>query len=215
MCLLLICLTFLMIIFDISILIVYYKYMLEREEKKRIEKENRKQEIKEKAWKNQLNKMIKQIIKKFSRKIEIIRQKQLSILIEKRHERERKRKEKERKEKIRKKKKMRERIKYKQLKREISKKYNEIKNGLPKPFYLDEFKLAKLKESNNDKCSICLENFKDKSQCLYLPCLHLFHSFCIMHWLLKHEKCPECNTNYKNESACFPDNNSINLPFNN
>jgi len=205
-----------MIIFDISILIEYYKYMLEREEKKKIEKEKRKQEIKEKAWKNQLNKMVKQIIKKFSMKIEKIRQKQLSILKKNRHkrERERKRREKEREEKIRKERKIRERIKHKKLKKEIIKKYNEIKNELPEPFNLDEFKLKKLKESNNGKCSICLRNFKDKSQCLYLPCMHLFHLFCIMHWLLKHEKCPECNTNYKNESVYFPDNNNIDFPFN-
>ena len=205
MCFFVICSIFFMIICGIFNLIEYYKYILERDEKKRIEKEKRKQEIKEKEWKNILNNMIKQIIKKFSMKIEIIRQKQLSILIEKRHEREkereRKRREKEREEKKRKERKIRERIKYKKLKREIIKKYNEIKDGLPEPFYLDEFKLTKLKESNNDKCSICLENLKNKSQCLYLPCIHLFHSFCIMHWLLKHERCPECNINYKNESG--------------
>ena len=110
--------------------------------------------------------------------------------------------------------KKRERIKYKKLKREINNKYNEIKNDLPKPFYLDEFKLTKLKQTNNDKCSICLENFKNKGQCLYLPCMHLFHSFCIMHWFLKHEKCPECNTSYNKESVAQGDNNNINLPFN-
>ena len=198
MCFFVICSIFFMIICSIFNFIEYYKYILEIEEKNRIEKEKRKQEIKEKKWKNILNNMIKQIIKKFSMKIEMIRQKQLSILIEKRHERERKRREKEREEKKRKERKIRKRIKYIKLKREIIKKYNEIKDSLPEPFYLDEFKLTKLKESNNDKCSICLENFKDKSHCLYLPCIHLFHSFCIMHWLLKHEKCPECNINYKN-----------------
>ena len=213
MCFIEVCSILITIICGILNLIEYYKSTLERDEKKRIEKEKRKQEIKEKQWKNQLNNMIKQIIKKFSMKIEIIRQKQLSILIEKRHEREKERerkrrekereekKRKEREEKKRKERKIRERIKYKKLKREIIKKYNEIKDGLPEPFYLDEFKLTKLKESNNDKCSICLETLKNKSQCLYLPCIHLFHSFCIMHWLLKHERCPECNINYKNESG--------------
>ena len=107
-----------------------------------------------------------------------------------------------------------ERIQNKKLKKEVNSKYNEIKYNLPEPFYLDEFKLTKLKNSNKDKCSICLENFKDKVQCLYLPCMHLFHSICIMHWLLEHETCPECNLNYK-KGGNSTSNNDINLETNN
>jgi len=106
-----------------------------------------------------------------------------------------------------------ERIQNEKLKKEVNNKYDEIKNYLPDPFYLDEYKLIKLKNSNKDRCSICLENFIDKVQCLYLPCMHLFHSICIMHWLLEHEKCPECNLNYKGEPN-YTSNNNINLLFN-
>jgi len=130
-----------------------------------------------------------------------------------REERERKRKEmlKISLEKLREEE---ERIQNKKLKKEVNSKYNEIKYNLPEPFYLDEFKLTKLKNSNKDKCSICLENFKDKVQCLYLPCMHLFHSICIMHWLLEHETCPECNLNYK-KGGNSTSNNDINLETNN
>ena len=81
--------------------------------------------------------------------------------------------------------------------RDINDKYDYIKNDLPVPFYLDENKLEKLKNSNNNKCLICLEEFKIKEQVLYLPCLHLFHSRCIVRWLLDKTTCPICATNYK------------------
>jgi len=93
----------------------------------------------------------------------------------------------------------------------VNNKYNEIIKYLSEPFYLDEFKLDKLKKSNKDKCFICLANFKEKMQCLYLPCRHLFHSICIMDWLLEHKKCPECNLAYRSQ----PINNSFNFTSNN
>ena len=55
-------------------------------------------ERKEEEWKKQLDNMIKQIIKKYDMELEIKRQNQISILIEKRYERyKRERMEKERK----------------------------------------------------------------------------------------------------------------------
>ena len=93
------------------------------------------------------------------------------------------------------------------LKEKVNIKYNKIKEDLPYPFHLDDFKLQKLKNCKNDKCSICLENFVIGNQCLYMPCLHLFHSMCIMHWLLDNDNCPECKLNYKNEEN--DDNNLI------
>ena len=83
-------------------------------------------------------------------------------------------------------------MKEKILNDKVNKKYDKIKNDLPVPFFLDEIKLTKLKNSKHEKCSICLENFEIGKQCLYLPCMHLFHSICIMHWLLDNNNCPEC-----------------------
>ena len=97
--------------------------------------------------------------------------------------------------------------------RRINEKYNEIKNDLPDLFNLDNNKLEKLKKSNNKECIICLENFKINNQCLYLNCLHLFHSTCIVNWLLEHNNCPICKENYKINSTkleIFLENNANN-----
>ena len=54
-----------------------------------------------------------------------------------------------------------------------------------------------LKNSENQQCIICLEDYKIGSQCLYLNCFHLFHSCCIVNWLLKNNSCPICKEDYK------------------
>ena len=109
---------------------------------------------------------------------------------------ERERKERERLKKERKEKEKNEREERRIL-REINDKYRCIKNDLPVPFYIDEIKLEKLINSNNEKCLICLEIFIKGNQVMYLPCSHLFHSVCILRWLLKHSKCPICQTDYR------------------
>ena len=70
---------------------------------------------------------------------------------------------------------------------------------MPVPFSIDKNQLDKLINSNNEKCLICLEDFIENNQVLYLPCSHLFHSVCILRWLLDNNKCPICQTDYKNE----------------
>ena len=104
-------------------------------------------------------------------------------------------KEKEEKERIKKEKKEKE--EKEKLLKELNDKYNSIKDDLPIPFKLDKTKFEKLSKSNNDKCMICLEVYKIGIQVLYLPCSHLFHSICIMKWLLKDCKCPICKKDYR------------------
>ena len=43
-----------------------------------------------------------------------------------------------------------------------------------------------------NNCSICLEQFLEKDNIIYLPCLHLFHSYCIFKWLERKKYCPIC-----------------------
>ena len=83
--------------------------------------------------------------------------------------------------------------------KKVNEKYNNIKDDLPVPFSIDKNQLDKLINSNNEKCLICLEDFIENNQVLYLPCSHLFHSVCILRWLLDNNKCPICQTDYKNE----------------
>jgi len=106
--------------------------------------------------------------------------------IRKREEKEKKEKEKREKER-------------KLILKKVNEKYNNIKDDLPVPFSIDKNQLDKLINSNNEKCLICLEDFIENNQVLYLPCSHLFHSVCILRWLLDNNKCPICQTDYKNE----------------
>merc|ERR1711865_743977 len=41
-------------------------------------------------------------------------------------------------------------------------------------------------------CSVCLEDFKESSLLLTLPCGHAFHSKCCKKWLENHRTCPNC-----------------------
>ena len=54
---------------------------------------------------------------------------------------------------------------------------------------IDEDSFEKYKE---EKCSICLEDFNIGNKVCYLPCLHIYHSFCIKNWLKIRGKCPLC-----------------------
>ena len=133
-------------------------------------------------------------------------------LEKKRQERERLKKERE-KERQRKEREEKERKEIDKLNKEIKNKYNEIKEDLPIPFFIDSIRLMKLKNSGNDSCPICLGNFKRGNWCLYLSCLHLFHLVCIIRWLLNHDNCPQCKAKYKNEeinNELFRYNNNIN-----
>ena len=54
---------------------------------------------------------------------------------------------------------------------------------------LDEKSFEKYKE---EKCVICLEDFNIGNKICNLPCLHIYHSFCIKNWLKIRGKCPLC-----------------------
>lgn len=127
-----------------------------------------------------------------------------------RERRERERLEKERLQRER------EKRENERIGREINRKYNYIKDDLPEPFYLDDIKLQKLENAKNEQCLICLGKFKLNQQCLYLCCMHLFHSGCIMRWLLEHEECPICKINYKGKQNNFiAGNDNMNNEINN
>ncbi|CEL58205.1 hypothetical protein RSOLAG1IB_02950 [Rhizoctonia solani AG-1 IB] len=47
-----------------------------------------------------------------------------------------------------------------------------------------------------DKCGICLTQFKNNESAVLLPCLHSFHTNCIMSWFVRQDApaCPHCRT---------------------
>ena len=71
---------------------------------------------------------------------------------------------------------------------------NEQNNNINYDELLDEKELdgkcfEKFKE---EKCAICLEDFNIGNKVCYLPCLHIYHSFCIKNWIKIRVKCPLC-----------------------
>ena len=67
-------------------------------------------------------------------------------------------------------------------------------------FLKNELKSVFYSEKENEyscNCTICLENFKEKSEVNILSCHHIFHHSCLKDWLFKNvlmvPKCPNCN----------------------
>ena len=47
-------------------------------------------------------------------------------------------------------------------------------------------------DKEKDHCVICLGNFKNGDEVIYLPCLHVFHKDCLLEWFKGHNFCPIC-----------------------
>ena len=45
-----------------------------------------------------------------------------------------------------------------------------------------------------NECSICLDNLKINENIYILPCKHIFHCKCIIHWLEEETTCPLCRS---------------------
>ena len=73
---------------------------------------------------------------------------------------------------------------------------NNINNGVGQDILdrLETSIINDISRLNEDKkqCKICLENFRNGDQVLYLPCFDVFHKNCILNWLEAHDECPIC-----------------------
>ena len=74
---------------------------------------------------------------------------------------------------------------------------NRESNESPINFELEEILKNKdfIKNNNDKKCLICLENYCITDKICYLSCLHFFHSSCIKSWIKLKNRCPLCNHN--------------------
>ena len=63
-----------------------------------------------------------------------------------------------------------------------------IINDLPENVIDDVTKL----DNEKKNCLICLEDFKNGDKTTILPCIHFFHTNCILHWLKSQNSCPIC-----------------------
>lgn len=49
-----------------------------------------------------------------------------------------------------------------------------------------------------ESCAVCLDEYGEEQTSLQLPCSHLFHSSCVLKWLLdKSQTCPLCRGNVR------------------
>lgn len=63
-------------------------------------------------------------------------------------------------------------------------------------------------EGCNSECSICLTEFSKDDQVIVLPCKHVFHKECGMHWLVEHNVCPVCRHELPTETEKNSNNNN-------
>ena len=49
--------------------------------------------------------------------------------------------------------------------------------------------------SKESCCSICLEDFDETKDIIYLDCKHIYHEDCIIEWINKEPSCPLCRSN--------------------
>ena len=55
---------------------------------------------------------------------------------------------------------------------------------------IERFPTRIANDDMEEKCSICLDNFKRGDKLRRLPCLHEFHVNCIDRWLISNNECP-------------------------
>ena len=68
-----------------------------------------------------------------------------------------------------------------------------ILDKLTKTIIDENFKL------DQDRCVICLDDYKNGDEIIKIPCLHVFHSKCILEWFNNKNFCPICKFELKED----------------
>ena len=72
------------------------------------------------------------------------------------------------------------------------------KKFINKAYAFDYYPTSLIKDINKlaedkKRCGICLENFQNGDESIFLSCAHIFHSKCIRRWVKRRKACPFCN----------------------
>ena len=86
------------------------------------------------------------------------------------------------------------------------KEVKEILNYIPISTINEQKQLS----NNNNKCMICLSNYKLRDKISTLPCWHNFHSKCFEKWMVQKRCCPICKFEISLQSLFSLDENDYN-----
>jgi len=76
---------------------------------------------------------------------------------------------------------------------------NQLTKDLSSSLLIPAMQSIQLKHISNKTCFICLCEYEETDIICSSPnadCVHIFHRDCIMEWLMRHDECPCCRTDY-------------------
>ena len=62
-------------------------------------------------------------------------------------------------------------------------------------------KITQQHVEDGTNCNVCFEEYFVDEAVNILPCLHMFHSYCIIEWLSMHNSCPLCRTSLDEQAS--------------
>jgi len=71
---------------------------------------------------------------------------------------------------------------------------------------IDSLKKSHIEQLHVDSkldCPICKDEFELNTEVVEMPCNHMFHPECLLHWLEIHNSCPVCRLELKTDDPDY------------